>query len=63
MTQEQFGGSLVNGSFHDTFINNFNMVGKRGSSFFRTHEISHITLTATGRVSTAISTTCASPAA
>jgi hypothetical protein len=54
VTQEQLGGSLVNGSFHDTFINNFYMVGKRGAPSYKTHETSHITVTATGRVSTAI---------
>jgi hypothetical protein len=54
VTQEEFGGSLVNGSFHDTFINNFNMVGKSGAPSYKTHETSHITVTATGRVSTAI---------
>jgi hypothetical protein len=53
VTQDEMGGSLVNGSFHDTFVDNFYMIGKAGAPSYKTHDVSHITVTASGRVSVA----------
>jgi hypothetical protein len=48
VTRTSASGSLVNGQFVDTYVNNFNMVGTGGAPSFKTHETIHVTITPSG---------------
>jgi hypothetical protein len=48
ITQEHFEGSLVNGQFSDTFVNNFFMIGTRGAHSDLFQEVEHVTFNANG---------------
>ena len=50
ITQDHFGGSLVNGSFHETFVNNFYIIGTGGVPSYKVHETFHFTINAAGDV-------------
>jgi hypothetical protein len=48
ITQESFKGSIQNGQFNDTFVNNFKIIGQGPSNNFLVHETFHITINANG---------------
>lgn len=48
VTQETFGGSLVNGQASSTFVNNFHVVGAGPGNNFMIHEVLHVTINANG---------------
>jgi hypothetical protein len=50
VTQETFKGSLQNGQFTDTFVNNFRIIGHGPGNNFLVHEVTHITINANGDV-------------
>lgn len=50
VTQERFGGSLVNGQFSDTFINNFRLIGQGPGNNLLIHENLHVTFNAKGEL-------------
>ncbi len=50
ITQDHFAGSLRNGQFTDTFVNNFYIVGTAGAPSYRVHETFHFTVNANGEV-------------
>jgi hypothetical protein len=54
VTQDQFKGSLVNGQFQETTINNFLIIGQGKGNNFTLHENSHITINANGSLTTII---------
>ncbi len=61
VTQETFGGSLVNGQASSTFVNNFRIVGQGPGNNFMIHEVVHVTLNARGELTATVdrlSTTC-----
>jgi len=50
VTQDHFSGSLTNGQFSETFVNNFRIVGQGPGNNFQVHEDFHLTITANGDV-------------
>lgn len=50
VTQERFGGSLVNGQFSDTYVNNFRLIGQGPGNNLLIHQNAHITFNAKGEV-------------
>jgi hypothetical protein len=50
VTLESFGGSLQNGQFNQTFVNNFRIIGQGPGNNFLVHETVHITVNANGSV-------------
>jgi hypothetical protein len=54
VTQDEFKGSLVNGQFEETYINNFRIIGVGKDNNILFHENSHLTITANGVVTTVI---------
>jgi hypothetical protein len=50
VTQDQFSGSLVNGQFTETFINNFRIIGPGKDNNLLIHGTSHVTVNANGDV-------------
>jgi hypothetical protein len=53
-TQEQYGGSFVNGQYEDTYINNFRIIGQGPGNNYLIHENIHVTINANGEVTTYI---------
>lgn len=51
VTQSHFSGSLQNGQFSTTSINNFHIVGQGPGNNFRLHENFHVTFNANGELS------------
>jgi hypothetical protein len=61
VTQETFGGSLVNGQASSTFVNNYRIVGQGPENNFMIHEVVHVTLNAHGELTAIVdqsSVTC-----
>ena len=54
VTQEQYGGSLVNGQYADTYVNNFRIIGQGPGNNYLVHETIHVTINANGDVTTYI---------
>jgi len=54
VTQDEFKGSLVNGQFEETYVNNFNIIGEGKDNNLTLHENSHFTINANGVVTTVI---------
>ncbi|MGH7565768.1 MAG: hypothetical protein ACREK2_02965 [Gemmatimonadota bacterium] len=54
VTQETLSGSLVNGQFSDTFVNNFRIIGQGPGNNFLVHENLHITVNANGEVTASV---------
>src|SRR4051812_15309757 len=52
VTQDHFSGSLVNGQFNETFVNNFRIIGQGPGNNFLVHENFHLTINANGEVTT-----------
>ena len=52
VTQDEFKGSLVNGKYEETFVNNFRIIGQGSGNNFLIHEIFHVTINANGEVTT-----------
>ena len=50
VTQDHFKGSLQNGQFTQTFVNNFRIIGQGPGNNFLFHENTHITVNANGEV-------------
>lgn len=50
VTQSSFSGSLQNGQFETTFVNNFRIIGQGPGNNFLVHETAHITINADGTV-------------
>jgi hypothetical protein len=50
VTQDEFKGSLQNGQFQQSFVNNFRMIGQGPGNNFTVHENFHITINANGDV-------------
>jgi hypothetical protein len=50
VTQDHFKGSLQNGQFTSTFVNNFRIVGQGPGNNFSIHENFHLTVNANGVV-------------
>ncbi len=50
VTQDHFKGSLQNGQFTETFVNNFRIIGQGPGNNFLVHEVFHITINANGDV-------------
>jgi hypothetical protein len=53
VTQDAFKGSFQNGSFTQSFVNNFRMIGQGPGNNFTVHENFHITVNANGVVTAA----------
>jgi hypothetical protein len=51
VTQDHFNGSLQNGLYTETFVNNMRIVGQGSGNNFTVHESFHITINANGEVS------------
>ncbi|HET6639839.1 MAG TPA: hypothetical protein VFH82_13775 [Gemmatimonadota bacterium] len=61
VTQETFGGSLVNGQASSTFVNNFHIVGQGPGNNFTIAEVVHSTINARGELTAVVdhsSVTC-----
>jgi opacity protein-like surface antigen len=54
ITTDSFAGSLTNGQFVDTFVNNFYLVGTAGAPTYLVHETFHITFNANGDVTASV---------
>lgn len=52
VTQSIFSGSLENGKFTETFVNNFRIIGQGRGNNFAVHENFHLTINANGEVTT-----------
>jgi hypothetical protein len=50
ITADSFSGSLTNGQFTDTSVNNFYIVGTGGAPTYKVHETTHFTINANGDV-------------
>ena len=50
ITTENFKGSLQNGQFTDTFVNNFRIIGEGSGNNYLVHEVAHITINADGTI-------------
>ena len=50
VTQSTTTGSFVNGSFNQTFINRFDIIGQGPGNNFRVRETAHVTINANGTV-------------
>jgi hypothetical protein len=50
VTQSSFSGSLQNGQFNTTFVDNFRIIGQGPGNNFLVHETAHITINADGTV-------------
>ena len=48
VTQSMFSGSLVNGQYQSTYVNNFRIIGQGPGNNYLVHEIAHITINANG---------------
>ena len=53
VTQDHFSGSLTNGQFNQSFINNFKIIGEGPGNNFLVHENFHLSINANGEVTTA----------
>jgi hypothetical protein len=54
VTQDEFSGSLVNGQFQETYVNNYKIIGQGTGNNYLVHETFHITVNAEGTVTTTI---------
>lgn len=54
VTQDEFKGSLVNGQFEGTQINNFRIIGEGRDNNFLVHQSSHVTINANGVLTTVV---------
>ena len=48
VTQDQFKGSLINGHYEETYINNFRIIGQGKGNNYLLHETYHVTVNANG---------------
>jgi len=48
VTQDEFKGSLVNGQYEETFIDNFRIIGQGNGNNYLLHETFHVTINANG---------------
>jgi len=54
VTQDQLKGSLVNGQYEETFINNFRIIGQGNGNNLLMHETFHVTVNANGALTVLI---------
>jgi hypothetical protein len=59
VTQETFGGSLVNGQASSTFVNNFRFIGQGPGNNFMIHEVVHFTINAAGEITATVGSSSA----
>jgi len=52
VTQDFSTGSLLNGQFEATFINNFRIIGRGPDNNYLSHQNFHVTVNAIGEIST-----------
>jgi hypothetical protein len=50
VTQDEFKGSLVNGQYEETSVNNFRIIGQGNGNNYLVHEVFHVTVNANGVV-------------
>ena len=50
ITQDEFKGSLINGQYQSTYINNFRIIGQGPGNNYLVHSTAHITYNANGIV-------------
>ncbi|HXL57198.1 MAG TPA: hypothetical protein VN958_13125 [Chitinophagaceae bacterium] len=50
VTQHEFKGSLVNGQYEETYVNNFRIIGQNNGNNFLIHATFHVTVNANGVV-------------
>ncbi len=50
VTQQNFGGSFVNGQYSSTYVNNFRIIGQGRGNNFLVHQTVHFTLNANGEL-------------
>ena len=48
VTQSMFSGSLVNGQYQSTYVNNFRIIGQGPGNNYLVQEIAHFTINANG---------------
>lgn len=48
VTQEKFQGSLQNGQYSETYVNNFRIIGQGSGNNYLVHETMHLTINANG---------------
>jgi hypothetical protein len=53
-TLETITGSLVNGQFSNTFVNNFRMIGQGPDNNFTVHQTFHVTFNANGELTASV---------
>jgi len=53
-TEQQTGGSFINGQFEGNFVNNFKIIGQGPGNNFLVHETAHITVNANGTVTSSL---------
>jgi len=51
VTQSEFSGSLQNGQFNQTYVNNFRIIGRGTGNNYSVHENFHLAINANGEVS------------
>jgi hypothetical protein len=51
VTQDHFSGSLQNGQYTGTYVNNFRIIGQGPGNNFHLHENFHLTINANGELS------------
>jgi hypothetical protein len=51
-TEQQFGGSLNNGQYEGSYVNNFRIIGQGRGNNYLVHETFHVTVNANGTVTT-----------
>ena len=54
VTQDTFGGSLVDGQGSSTFVNNFRLVAPGPGNNFTIHEVVHVTINAAGEITATV---------
>ena len=54
VTQEHFSGSLVNGQYNTTFINNYRVIGQGPGNNLLIHQTIHITVNSNGEATASV---------
>ena len=57
VTQEHFSGSLVNGQFTYTFVNNYRLIGQGPGNNFLVHQTVHATFNSSGEATASVDNT------
>lgn len=57
ITQEHFNGSLVNGQYTTTFVNNYRLIGQGPGNNYLIHQTLHVTVNSNGEATAAVDNT------